>query len=417
MEKIVVRGGRKLKGKVKIGGAKNAVLPMMAACLLARGVSVITNVPRLKDVVTMKAVLERLGVKASLEDHTLVIDTTGMEGTEAPYDLVRTMRASIYVLGPLLASCGRAKVSLPGGCAWGPRPVDLHIRAMQELGAAIEIEHGYIIASTPGLTGKTIKFSIASVGATANTVMAASKAKGTTVIRNAAREPEITALAEFINRMGGRVNGAGTDTIEIEGVAELAAAECKTIPDRIEAGTYMIAGALTGGRIALEDCCPEHLEALTLNLRQAGITVETGADTISVRGKRDINSVDVLTSPYPGFPTDLQAQYMALMTVAKGNCVISETVFKDRFTHVPELRRMGADIKIEANTAHVGYVKNLSGAPVMATDLRASAALILAGLVADGETHISRVYHIDRGYEGIAEKLGALGAEIERVPE
>jgi UDP-N-acetylglucosamine 1-carboxyvinyltransferase len=417
MEKIVVRGGRKLKGKVKIGGAKNAVLPMMAACLLARGVSVITNVPRLKDVVTMKAVLERLGVKASLEDHTLVIDTTGMEGTEAPYDLVRTMRASIYVLGPLLASCGRAKVSLPGGCAWGPRPVDLHIRAMQELGAAIEIEHGYIIASTPGLTGKTIKFSIASVGATANTMMAASKAKGTTVIRNAAREPEITALAEFINRMGGRVNGAGTDTIEIEGVAELAAAECKTIPDRIEAGTYMIAGALTGGRIALEDCCPEHLEALTLNLRQAGITVETGADTISVRGKRDINSVDVLTSPYPGFPTDLQAQYMALMTVAKGNCVISETVFKDRFTHVPELRRMGADIKIEANTAHVGYVKNLSGAPVMATDLRASAALILAGLVADGETHISRVYHIDRGYEGIAEKLGALGAEIERVPE
>jgi UDP-N-acetylglucosamine 1-carboxyvinyltransferase len=288
---------------------------------------------------------------------------------------------------------------------------------MQELGAAIEIEHGYIIASTPGLTGKTIKFSIASVGATANTMMAASKAKGTTVIRNAAREPEITALAEFINRMGGRVKGAGTDTIEVEGVAELAAAECKTIPDRIEAGTYMIAGALTAGRIALEDCCPEHLEALTLNLRQAGITVETDADTISVRGKRDINSVDVLTSPYPGFPTDLQAQYMALMTVAKGNCVISETVFKDRFTHVPELRRMGADIKIEANTAHVGYVKNLSGAPVMATDLRASAALILAGLVADGETHISRVYHIDRGYEGIAEKLGALGAEIERVPE
>jgi UDP-N-acetylglucosamine 1-carboxyvinyltransferase len=417
MEKIVVRGGRKLKGKVKIGGAKNAVLPMMAACLLTRGVSVITNVPRLKDVVTMKAVLERLGVKASLEDHTLVIDTTGMEGTEAPYDLVRTMRASIYVLGPLLASCGRAKVSLPGGCAWGPRPVDLHIRAMQELGAAIEIEHGYIIASTPGLTGKTIKFSIASVGATANTMMAASKAKGTTVIRNAAREPEITALAEFINRMGGRVKGAGTDTIEVEGVAELKAAECKTIPDRIEAGTYMIAGALTAGRIALEDCCPEHLEALTLNLRQAGITVETDASTISVRGKRDINSVDVLTSPYPGFPTDLQAQYMALMTVAKGNCVISETVFKDRFTHVPELRRMGADIKIEANTAHVGYVKNLSGAPVMATDLRASAALILAGLVADGETHISRVYHIDRGYEGIAEKLGALGAEIERVPE
>jgi UDP-N-acetylglucosamine 1-carboxyvinyltransferase len=417
MDKIVVRGGEKLKGKVKIGGAKNAVLPIMTACLLARGVSVLTNVPRLKDVVTMNAVLERLGVRTRFEDHTLEIDTTGFEGFEAPYDLVRTMRASVYVLGPLLASCGRAKVSLPGGCAWGPRPVDLHIRAMQELGATIEIEHGYIIASTAGLKGRPIKFSIASVGATANTMMAAARAEGRTTIVNAAREPEITALAEFINAMGGKVKGAGTDTIEIEGAKELRPARARTIPDRIEAGTYMIAGAITAGRVEVEDACPEHLEALSLCLRQAGVGVEVNGTAITVKGKRDISSVDVLTSPYPGFPTDLQAQYMALMSLARGTCIISETIFKDRFTHVPELRRLGADIKIEGNTAHVGYVKRLSGAQVMATDLRASAALVLAGLVADGETHISRVYHIDRGYEGIEQKLGGLGARIERVPE
>jgi UDP-N-acetylglucosamine 1-carboxyvinyltransferase len=417
MDKIIVRGGNKLKGRVKTGGAKNAVLPIMTACLLTRGESVITNVPRLKDVMTMKAVLEQLGVKVGLEDHTMRIDTSDMKGFEAPYDLVRTMRASIYVLGPLLASCGRAKVSLPGGCAWGPRPIDLHIRAMQELGATLEIEHGYIVASTPGLRGRPIKFSIASVGATAHTMMAAATAEGTTTIVNAAREPEITALAEFINKMGGRITGAGTDTVKIEGVKRLSPAEFRTIPDRIEAGTFMIAGAITAGRVDVEDACPEHLEALTLILRQAGIKVETSGTTISVRAKRDIMSVDVLTSPYPGFPTDLQAQYMALMTLARGNCIISETIFKDRFTHVPELRRLGADIKIEGNTAQVGYVKALSGAPVMATDLRASAALVLAGLIAEGETHISRVYHIDRGYEGIEHKLSALGARIERVPE
>jgi UDP-N-acetylglucosamine 1-carboxyvinyltransferase len=417
MDKIVVKGGNKLKGTVKIGGAKNAVLPIMTACLLTRGVSVVTNVPRLKDVITMNAVLEQLGVKTKFEGHTLEIDTTAMEGFEAPYDLVRTMRASVYVLGPLLASCGRAKVSLPGGCAWGPRPVDLHIRAMQELGATIEIQHGYIIASTAGLKGRPIKFSIASVGATANTIMAAARAEGKTEIVNAAKEPEITALAEFINKMGGKIKGAGTDTIVIEGVKELAPAKTRTIPDRIEAGTYMIAGAITAGRIGIEDACPEHVEALSQCLRQAGIGVETEGGAILVKGKRDITSVDVLTSPYPGFPTDLQAQYMALMSLARGNCIISETIFKDRFTHVPELRRLGADIKIEGNTANVGHVKGLSGAQVMATDLRASAALVLAGLVADGETHISRVYHIDRGYEGIEQKLSGLGAQIERVPE
>jgi UDP-N-acetylglucosamine 1-carboxyvinyltransferase len=417
VDKIIVKGGRKLKGRVKMGGAKNAVLPVMAACLLTRGESVLRNVPKLADVATMSAVLERLGAKVTVKGNTLRVDTTGVRHHEAPYDLVRTMRASIYVLGPLLASIGKAKVSLPGGCAWGPRPVDLHIRAMQELGAKIEIDHGYIIARAAGLKGDTIVFSLPSVGATANTMMAAACAGGRTTIVNAAREPEVAALADFLNRMGARITGAGTETVEIEGVRELSPAEVRIIPDRIETGTYMIAGALSAGDIVIENCIPEHVDAVTQKLRQAGVLVETAKHSIRVKGRRRIDSVDVLTSPYPGFPTDMQAQYMALMTVARGICVISETVFKDRFTHVPELRRMGANIKIEGNTAHVGYVKRLSGAPVMATDLRASAALILAALVADRETHISRVYHIDRGYEAIEEKLSGLGADIQRLPE
>lgn len=417
MDKIIVRGGRKLKGAVRIGGAKNAVLPIMTACLLARGESTIRNVPRLADVVTMKQVLERLGATITFRGHTLGVDTTGVLGHEAPYDLVRTMRASIYVLGPLLASAGRARVSLPGGCAWGPRPVDLHIRAMQELGAKIDIDHGYIVASADRLTGDTIVFSLPSVGATANTMMAAVRAKGRTVIVNAAREPEISALAEFLNKMGGRVRGAGSETIEIEGVKELGPADVRIIPDRIEAGTYMVAGAITAGDVKIERCVPEHVETLTQKLRQSGITIDKSKNGLHVKGRRRIESVDIITAPYPGFPTDMQAQLMALMTIARGTGVISETVFKDRFTHVPELRRLGANIKIEGNTAHVGYVKKLSGAPVMATDLRASAALVLAGLVAQGETHISRVYHIDRGYEAIEEKLSGLGAQIRRLPE
>jgi UDP-N-acetylglucosamine 1-carboxyvinyltransferase len=417
MDKIIVRGGRKLKGAVTIGGAKNAVLPIMTACLLARGESTIRNVPRLADVVTMKQVLERLGATITLRGHTLRVDTAGVLSHEAPYDLVRTMRASIYVLGPLLASAGRARVSLPGGCAWGPRPVDLHIRAMQELGAKIDIDHGYIEASADRLKGDTIVFSMPSVGATANTMMAAVRAKGRTVIVNAAREPEISALAEFLNKMGGRVRGAGSETIEIDGVNELGPADVRIIPDRIEAGTYMVAGAITAGDVKVEQCVPEHVETLSQKLRQCGITIEKSKNGLHVKGRRRIESVDILTAPYPGFPTDMQAQLMALMTIARGTGVISETVFKDRFTHVPELRRLGANIKIEGNTAHVGYVKKLSGAPVMATDLRASAALVLAGLVAKGETHISRVYHIDRGYEAIEEKLSGLGAQIRRSPE
>jgi UDP-N-acetylglucosamine 1-carboxyvinyltransferase len=417
VDKIVIRGGRKLKGTVKIGGAKNAVLPIMTACLLSRGVSVIRNVPMLADVETMKSVLEGLGARVSQRGRTIRVDTSSVTGDEAPYELVRTMRASVYVLGPLLASSGRARVSLPGGCAWGPRPVDLHIRAMHELGAKIEIDHGYIMAEAGKLDGSTIRFSMPSVGATANTMMAASRARGRTVIVNAAREPEITALADFLNRMGAVVTGAGTETIEIEGVENLKPAEVRIIPDRIETGTYMIAGAITAGDVVIENCIPEHVEAVTRRLRQCGVIVEKARSRIRVKGRRKIDSVDVITSPYPGFPTDMQAQYMALMTVARGVCVISETVFRDRFTHVPELRRLGADIKIEGNTAHVGHVRGLSGAPVMATDLRASAALVLAGLIADGETHISRVYHIDRGYEAIEEKLSGLRAQISRVPE
>jgi len=417
VDKIVVKGGRRLKGKVKMVGAKNAVLPVMTACLLCRGVSTIENVPRLRDVTTMARVLERLGARVKFEDAVLTVDTSGINSHEAPYDLVRTMRASIYVLGPLLAALGKAKVSLPGGCAWGPRPVDLHIRAMRELGADLEIEHGYIVAKSKKLKGASIRFSMSSVGATANTMMAACRATGVTVIGNAAREPEITSLADSLNRMGAKIKGAGTETIEIEGVRKLSPADHRIIPDRIETGTYMVAGAITAGDIQIEACVPEHVDALTRKLEQCGVKIETGKSSIRVKGKKRIESVDMVTSPYPGFATDMQAQFMALMTVARGNSIISESIFKDRFSHVPELRRMGARIKIEANTAHVGYVRRLSGAPVMATDLRASAALVLAGLIADGETHISRVYHIDRGYEAIEQKLGSLGARMERVPE
>jgi UDP-N-acetylglucosamine 1-carboxyvinyltransferase len=417
MDKIVVRGGRRLRGQVRIGGAKNAVLPVMAACLLTRGVSVLRNVPDLKDVSTMALVLAQLGVKTERKGDVVSIDTSRVDSFEAPYDLVRTMRASIYVLGPLVASLGKARVSLPGGCAWGPRPVDLHIRAMRELGARVEIEHGYIESEARRLKGCNVTFSAPSVGATANTMMAASRAAGRTVISNAAKEPEIGALAEFINAMGGKVSGAGSETIRIEGVGELAPAEFRIVPDRIETGTYMIAGAITAGAVEILDCVPEHVDSITQKLVQSGVKIEKSGSKMLVEGKRPIDSADVVTAPYPGFPTDMQAQYMALMTIARGTSIISETIFRDRFTHVPELRRLGADIKLDGSTAHVGYVKTLSGAPVMATDLRASAALVLAALIAEGETHVSRVYHIDRGYEAIEEKLRGLGARIERVPE
>ena len=417
MDKIVIRGGRRLKGEEKIGGAKNAVLPVMAACLLTRGVSVIRNVPQLRDVATMGSVLEQLGVKTERKGDVLTIDSSRIDSHEAPYDLVRTMRASIYVLGPLTASVGKARVSLPGGCAWGPRPVDLHIRAMRELGARVDIDHGYIKSEARRLAGCNVTFSAPSVGATANTMMAASLAKGRTVITNAAREPEITAVADFINSMGGNVGGAGSEVITIDGVDELKPTEFKIVPDRIETATYMVAGAITSGDIEITDCVPDHVESVTTKLVQCGVAVEAARNRITIKGKKTIDSVDAVTAPYPGFPTDMQAQFMALMTIARGTSIISETIFRDRFTHVPELRRLGADIKLDGSTAHVGFVKKLSGAPVMATDLRASAALVLAGLVAEGETHVSRVYHIDRGYEAIEEKLRGLGADIQRMPE
>lgn len=417
MDKFIVVGGNKLRGKVGVSGAKNAALPLMAATILCPGKSVIENVPALRDVETMSHLLRILGAEVVLEDHVLTLDTIACNGHEAPYELVKTMRASIYVLGPLLARHGRARVSLPGGCAWGPRPVDFHIRGMQALGAEVELEHGYIVAQAKKLKGAQIHFDIPSVGATANLMMAATLARGTTVIENAAREPEIVQLADFLVKMGARVDGAGTDRVEVEGVHSLHPARERIIPDRIETGTFMVAVAITRGKAEVEGCVPEYVASLVAKLREVGVKVEERGSSILVEAPFGLKAVDITTAPYPGFPTDLQAQMMALMSVARGSSLITETVFYDRFTHVAELRRLGADIKVDGNVAVVTGVRRLSGAPVMATDLRASAALVLAGLVAEGETEISRVYHIDRGYERIEEKLSALGAEIRREKE
>jgi UDP-N-acetylglucosamine 1-carboxyvinyltransferase len=417
MDKIVVRGGTKLRGDVEIGGAKNAALPIMAATLLAPGVHMLTNVPSLVDVRTMGHVLRVLGAQVTHHDHSLTIDTTNCSYHEAPYELVKTMRASVCVLGPVLARQKQARVSLPGGCAWGPRPVDFHIMAIKALGADVEIEHGYIVARADRLRGAVIHFDTSSVGATENAMMAAVLAEGTTVIENAAREPEIGALGTFLNAMGARVSGAGSATITIDGVEELHATDFRVLPDRIEAGTFMVASAITGGDVLLKGVVREHCSAVISKLMAAGVEITDEAGGLRVRGPACARSVNVTTAPYPGFATDMQAQMMALMCVADGTSVITETIYVDRFSHVPELRRLGADISLDYNVAVVTGMKKLSGAKVMATDLRASAALILAGLVAEGETEVSRVYHIDRGYEKIEEKLAGLGASIERVRE
>ena len=417
MDAFRIVGGNELKGIVKLSGAKNAALPIMVATLLAPGKTVLRNVPDLMDVATMSDLLRLLGTEVEYTNNVLTVDTSGVNKWEAPYDLVKTMRASVYVLGPLLARFGQARVSLPGGCAWGPRPVDLHIKGMQELGAEIDVEHGYIVAKAKRLKGARIYFDISSVGATGNVMMAAVLAHGTTQIENASREPEIVALAKFLKKMGAHVAGEGTDTIEIEGVKMLSNQEEEIIPDRIETGTYMAAAALTGGEVAIEKCIPEHVSAVTAKLREAGIQIEEKRMSLLVKAHKHLKPVDLTTAPYPGFPTDLQAQMMAALSIAKGTSIITETIFSDRFTHVPELQRLGADIKVDENVAVITGVKKLSGAPVMATDIRASAALILAGLVAEGETTISRIYHIDRGYERIEEKLTSLGAEIERIRE
>jgi UDP-N-acetylglucosamine 1-carboxyvinyltransferase len=417
MDKLVIEGGRKLEGTVEVSGSKNAVLPIMAACLLASGTYQIDNVPDLRDVHTMGRLLEGMGVQTRRSGRLMRIDSSGCSKFEAPYDLVKTMRASIYVLGPLLARFGFARVSLPGGCAWGPRPVNLHIEGLRKLGADIEIDQGYIIARTDELKGAHITFDVSSVGATGNILLAAVLARGRTTIENAAREPEITTLAQFLARMGAKIEGAGSNHLEIEGVERLHQADAAVIPDRIETGTFLAACAIAGGDVTLRRTESKHLSAVISKLTDAGAVILESGDSVRIQSDGSLKPVDVTTDVYPGFPTDMQAQWMAMMSIAGGSSVITDTVYVDRFTHVPELRRLGADITLDHNAAMVKGVRNLSGAPVMSTDLRASASLILAGLVAKGRTDVSRVYHIDRGYERIEQKLQALGARIWREKE
>jgi UDP-N-acetylglucosamine 1-carboxyvinyltransferase len=415
MDKIIVEGGRSLKGEVKISGAKNAALPILISSLLTDGWNTYTNVPDLRDIQSTKDLLLHLGAKVKTDKDTVQIDSGGVGNHEAPYDLVRKMRASILVLGPLLARLKKARVSLPGGCAIGARPINLHLKGLARLGAKIELQHGYVEASADRLKGEEIYMDISTVTGTENLMMAAVLAKGTTVLSNAACEPEVVALADVLNRMGAKIKGAGTSVMTIKGVSKLKPVSVKIIPDRIEAGTFMISAALTGGNVTILDCEPDHLEAMIQKLRLSGADVLVKDRCIQVKGSDDIVSVDVKTLPYPGFPTDMQAQFMVLMSIARGFSMISETIFENRFIHVSELKRMGADIKISGNTAMITGVPKLSGAPVMATDLRASASLILAGLAAKGTTEISRVYHLDRGYENIEKKFSQLGAAIRRV--
>ena len=414
MDKIVITGGRRLEGEVRISGAKNAALPILISALLTEGPNTFHNVPDLVDIKTVKKLLASFGVRME-GGETLSLDATHLTRCEASYDLVRTMRASILVLGPLVARLGEARVSLPGGCAIGARPVNLHIKALQEMGAEVELRDGYVEARCPRLNGAEIYFDISTVTGTENILMAACLARGTTVLKNAAREPEIVNLAQVLTGMGARIDGAGTDEIRIEGVERLHPVEAAVIPDRIEAGTFMIAAGMTGGNIRLTGCDPTHLDALITKLRDTGMSIVPLADGLQAVGAARIRSVDITTLPYPGFPTDLQAQMMAYMTAASGLSVITETVFENRFMHVSELLRMGADIQIQGNSAVVKGTPGLRGAKVMATDLRASASLILAGLMAEGRTELLRVYHIDRGYQQIEKKFSALGADIRRV--
>ncbi len=419
MDRIRIIGGRPLKGAIEIGGAKNAALPLMCAALLTGDRLRLTNLPDLADIRSQAALLEQHGVVLTWSDDRRTLDFTAAEiaSTEAPYDLVRKMRASVLVLGPLVARMGTAKVSLPGGCAIGTRPVDLHLKALQTLGAEIELDQGYILAGAPGgLVGAEVVFPFVSVGATENLMMAATLAKGTTRLVNAAREPEIVDLANCLIAMGAKISGAGSDAIEIEGVPHLSGADHSVVPDRIEAGTYAVAAAITRGDVLLKGIEAGHLDSVFEILSEAGVEVLGEADGTRVRcAPGGLQGVDVMTEPYPGFPTDLQAQMMALMTTAEGAAMITETIFENRFMHVPELLRMGANINLHGASAMVRGVKSLRGAEVMATDLRASVSLALAGLAAEGETVVNRVYHLDRGYERLEAKLGACGASVERV--
>ncbi len=414
MDHIVITGGNRLQGEVPISGAKNSALPILASTILGGGECVITNLPRVVDVLTMGKLLGMLGARVSHEGNRAAIKTDAIHSTEAPYDLVKTMRASVLVLGPLLARWGEAKVSLPGGCAIGSRPVNLHLAGLAKLGADISIEHGYITAKALRLKGARIYCDTPTVTGTENLMMAASLAEGTTVIENAAKEPEINDLAEFLCRRGAKVTGAGTDVVTIEGVRELQGGEHDVIPDRIEAGTHLVAGAITRGDVTITRCRPAHLEALLMKLREAGAEIQVGPDWIRIKVAGRLKGIDIRTLPFPGFPTDMQAQMVAVMALAEGTSVVTETVFESRFMHVEELRRMGADIRVEGNRLIVTGRPTLTGAPVMASDLRASAGLILAGLAAEGTTDVQRVYHLDRGYERIEEKLRAVGAVIER---
>ena len=414
MDSIVINGGRELKGSVLISGAKNAVLPMMAASLLADGVTTISNVPDLRDTMTMGSLIKFTGAQVQLDYPKISIDGSTVHTLEAPYELVKTMRASFYVLGPLLSRFGKAKISLPGGCAWGPRPVAFHLKALEKMGASIRLKGGYVIAEASRLQGSSIRFDFPSVGATGNILMAAVTASGTTRIENAAMEPEIEQLCDMLNLMGGQIEGIGTSYLTVHGVKQLSPIHISVIPDRIEAGTFLIAGALLG-RVSIEKTIPSHLKALLEKLHSSGTQVDVNQDSVTVSSMGQIKPVDLTTEVYPGFPTDLQAQWIACMSIANGSSVVTDTVYHDRFSHVPELNRLGADIKIEHNSAFVRGVKKLKGAPVMSTDIRASASLILGGLMAAGKTTISRVYHIDRGYEHIVNKFQSLGADIKRI--
>jgi len=419
MNKLLIQGGVTLSGEVRISGAKNAVLPILAATMLAKGKSNIQNVPHLQDVTTTMALLGSMGVTVVLDETmSIEVDASTLTTQVAPYELVSTMRSSILVLGPLLARYGYAEVSLPGGCAIGSRPVNIHIKGMQDMGADIEVKNGYIIARADRLKGAHIVMDMVTVTGTENLMMAATLADGITVLENAAREPEVVDLANFLIKMGAKISGAGTDSITIEGVESLEGTSYKVVPDRIETGTFLVAAAITGGRVKVKDTEPTLLDAVLDKLREAGAEITCGDDWIELdmHGKRP-KSVSVRTAPYPAFPTDMQAQFTALNVVAEGTATIVETVFENRFMHVQELQRMGANIEVEGNTAIVRGVEELNGAPIMATDLRASASLILAGLVAQGETEVRRIYHIDRGYELIEEKLSYLGATIRRVAE
>ena len=416
MEKFIIHGGKKLSGSVKVSGAKNSALVLMPASLLNNGKNIFTNVPEVNDIFTMKKLLAHIGAATEFENNNLILDTSRITSQEAPYEHVKKMRASIYVLGPLLTKYGYAKVSLPGGCAWGPRPINLHLDAMKKFGAQLDLEEGYIIAKSKRLNGAKIIFDISSVGATGNALMAAVLAKGTTLISNAAIEPEVTLLAESLKKMGAKINGIGTKTIEIEGVDELHPIECENIDDRIEAGTLMIAAAMTKSKIEVKYRNINHLDILYDKLKESGVNIAFSEDAVYVDAESTaVKPVDVATAVYPGFPTDLQAQWLAYMTLAEGNSQVTDRIYFDRFKHVPELRRLGAKINLIENTAMVQGVTKLKGAKVMSTDLRASASLVLGGLAAEGKTEVLRIYHLDRGYEKIELKLQAFNADIVRV--